>query len=87
MVVLLMVAALISISHETTVRDTLDIKTITDEADSVVALASRAAGGRALSSSDFEHLSHTLGFEHLEERESHFGGTLSDSAHSAPGGV
>ena len=76
----LIAAALISSPDVATLRDTLDVKRITDEADSVVALASRAAKGSALSSTDFHHLSHTIGFAHLQERESHFGGALSDSA-------
>jgi hypothetical protein len=80
MIVVLTVVALISLSNGATVRDTLDVRKITDEADSVIALASRAEEGSALSSSDLAHLSHTIGFEHLQERESHFGGTLSDSA-------
>jgi hypothetical protein len=80
MLVLLIASALISSTHGAALHDTLDVKKITDEADSAVALASRAAEGRALSSSDIDHLSHTIGFEHLRERESHFGGALSDSA-------
>jgi len=70
MLAVLMAAALISSTHAATAHDTLDVKLITDEADSVVALASRAAEGRALSSADLDHLSHTIGFEHLRERES-----------------
>jgi len=61
-------------------HDSLDVQLVTDEADSVVALASRVAQGRSVSSSDLERLNHTNGFRHLQERESRYGGVLNDSA-------
>jgi hypothetical protein len=80
MLIVVMIAGVLASGGVRLTHDSLDVQLVTDEADSAVALASRVAQGSVLSRSDLERLTHTNGFEHLQEREARFGGALSDSA-------
>lgn len=80
MLVPAVLAAVLAFAGAGHAHDSLDVQLVTDEADSVVALASRAEKGSSVSSSDLERLAHTNGFRHLQERESRYGSVLSDSA-------
>jgi hypothetical protein len=83
MILAIVVFAILAQAHAANVRDTVDVQLVTDEADSVVAVANRVAVGSALSSADLEHLAGTIGFRHLQERQARFGGALADSTMAA----